>query len=810
MITAQQSQTVPHANVDQAPGISHGVGSSILTLLLWQSSALCLQVFAVSMARQGQVFEGNMVSCLGFGVTFASAVWFLTRPDLHRIVRNAAVACLGVTPFVQSRLIDPMVFTNFDEQLHLRSLRDMTAAHGLFEPNPLLAVSPRYPGVEAVAAVFEQFGLPAMAAATVVILLSRLVLVSVLCDAVENLTGSARAGGIAVAVYAVSPQFVFFNSQFSYQTLALPLAVAAVALVARARWRPNAHLLLGGATICMAAVTVTHHVTGLLTAAFLLAWTVAERGTARRRVGYAAAVCTLAVAGWAFCQRTILFAYFAPMTADVGSQVSGDSPRRVPFTDAAGTTTTPQWERFFLVFYALVVALAATWLAWSWCRSAWIRSANRARSGSESRWHPSGLLVLFVAMIPVLLAGRSLPSGGEMFDRASSFLYLPLSCLLADGIVRSRRVRAATPPSDTSRRRGRTVGWLCVALASAIFVGGYQLGSGPYWGRLPGAYLVVADFRSMDAETLAATKWASEGLPAGSRIGADRVGSALLANEAGLWPVMHQGDLNVPALYYADQWGRAQTESAIGLRLRYLYVDERWADGPPLYSASPSVGYFYDGETPIRQQLTRGQLSKFASVQGMDVVYRHGPVAIYDLAGLGVPAVQTGWVGEARRLDLPTQVVAGLLLGLVLGLLTGTPRWSAATSGLRSYRAVAGPTLTFATGIAALCIVSIALLSANIWVEPAIWFILGLTMLAVNPQWTSMSLHALRGFDTRRNRRLLGAFVAVGLLVVVPIVRSLLDVYAVNGRGVQAILADPSTVMVPAQRNAPTSASPSK
>ena len=67
------------------------------------------------------------------------------------------------------------------------------------------------------------------------VFVARLALVLVLCDAVEHLTGSSRTGGLAVAAYAVSSQFVFFNSMFSYQTLALPLALAAVAFIARAR-----------------------------------------------------------------------------------------------------------------------------------------------------------------------------------------------------------------------------------------------------------------------------------------------------------------------------------------------------------------------------------------------------------------------------------------------------------------------------------------------------------------------------------------------------------------------------------------------
>ena len=153
-----------------------------------------------------------VLSSIASGLTYASVLWALTRPQLARAVRNTAVICLGVTTALQYRVIDPLLFTGFDEQLHMRTLSDIDSSHGLFQPHPNLAVSPRYPGLESLTAFVHQLGLPVMVAATAVTLVARLVLVLVLCDAVEHLTGSPRKGGLAVAVYAVSAQFTFFNS----------------------------------------------------------------------------------------------------------------------------------------------------------------------------------------------------------------------------------------------------------------------------------------------------------------------------------------------------------------------------------------------------------------------------------------------------------------------------------------------------------------------------------------------------------------------------------------------------------------------
>jgi hypothetical protein len=269
---------------------ANGRPASVWLLLLWQAVGLAVQAVAVTMARHGTEKPAVVVSTCGFALAFASSLWVLVTPRLTRAARNTAIVCLGVTPAVQWRMTDPLLFTGYDEQLHMRTLTDIASSHGLFQPNPIMRVSSQFPGLESLAALFHQLGLPLMIAAMAVVLVARLVLVVVLCDAVEQLTGSPRAGGFAVAVYAMSPQFIFFNSQFSYQTLALPLALAAVALIARARSADDPRPLLSGAVVLLVAVAMTHHVTSLVTAAFLIVWAITERGHARRRLLFGAAV----------------------------------------------------------------------------------------------------------------------------------------------------------------------------------------------------------------------------------------------------------------------------------------------------------------------------------------------------------------------------------------------------------------------------------------------------------------------------------------------------------------------------------------
>lgn len=762
---------------------AQGTHDGTVILVAWQTLALALQVGAILLAQRGQDGTAEVISVAAFALAFGSALYVLTRPVLTRAARNTAVVCLGLTPALMWHATNPLLFTGFDEQLHMRTLGDIISSHRLFEANPLLGVSPQYPGLEALTVLLHQIGLPAMAAAVVVVFICRLLLVTVLCDAVEQLTGDARAGGLAVAAYAVSPQFVFFNSQFAYQTLALPLALAAVSLLARARFADNPVPLFLGATVCLFGVAVTHHITSFLTAVFLVLWTVVEHGQARIRVCYGALVAVASTLAWAMVQWSLLQGYFGPIVDDVAAQLSGGL-RRKPFHDSGGSVL-PLWERILLLYYAIALALVVLALAiyaFNW----WGRRLIGPREHRPRRWLPSLLLLFLVCLLPVLMAARVVPKGGEIFDRSSSFLFLPFSLLVGHFAVRfwwhdSRRSKSRRVPAERA---------VAIVLASLMFVGGYILGSGPTWSRLPGPYLVAADSRSMDSETLAAVAWSRDNLQPGSRMGADRVSSTLFASGAGLWPVMKDEDLelDVPSLYFADDWNQAQTDTARGLRLRYLYVDRRMAEELPHLGS-----YFVSGETPEIQQLTDWELTKFDTVPGIQLVYRHGPVSIYDLKGLGVPEARNGWYGQTPHVSLLTQLIIGVLGGLAIAGIGRSPLGARIESGVRRWYDAAGPALMFAITVASAVLVSIILLLLHIWLTPITVGVLIAIVLVTNPRRTASLIRA--GWDRVRWRR-----VGQGLLLAIPIsgvlAVAIVDAAVRDNIRVHEILDDPAAVHV--------------
>jgi hypothetical protein len=800
----------------------------IWILLLWQTAALIFQVLAMYLARHGQTGLAPVVSACAISITFASALRVLTDAQLSRAARNAAVVCLGVTTTLQWRAADPLLFTGLDEQLHLRTLRDIMLSHSLFQPHPQLAVSSRYPGLEAVTALFHQLGLPVMVAAVAVVLAARVALVLALCDAVEQLTGSPRAGGLAVAAYSVSAQFIFFNSQFAYQTLALPLALAAVAFIARARWVDNPGPLFFGATVCLLAVAVTHHVTSFLTALFLAVWAVAQRGKpARRRVFYGALIATITTTMWAIVQWSLLQAYLGPIADDMATEVTGGF-HRTPFHDESGEVE-PLWERFLMLYYAVAITAVVSWLTLISARS--LLRRRRSRAGSEPAldvgdargarntqralrlpveitacfsvlkrsarsnsqpWEPPLLLVLMAAMIPILFAARIMPSWGSLGDRFLTFLYLPLSVLIAAGAIRWSR--GLPQLNNAQRNQLKLFRRVAVLLATGVFIGGHLMGSGPDWARLPGRYLVSADDRSMDSETLAAVHWAVNGLPLGSRIGADRVSSVLLASEAGLWPVMQDdhGFTPTPDLYFSDKWGARELKAVRHMHLRYLFVDRRWSNELPHLGS-----YFYKGEMPGPQKLTRAELTKFDNIAGVHAVYRHGPIVIYDTSGLGVPELRSIWYGNAPTMSIPGQLLIGLLAGVAFVAIARTRARSFIINKAKSLHGAAGPSLTYAVLLSALCLISIMMLLAHVWLGPMVFLAAALVVLLINRRsFTSL----LRNAAAKLRWKWVIACVIIAVPVAAAIGTSIIDAYPSDVTNVQSILDDPSAVHESAQK----------
>jgi hypothetical protein len=568
------------------------------------------------------------------------------------LLRRVLIAVIGVYPALIYRMSSPFVLAGFDEHLHQRTLSDLLNGSGLFASNPLLAVSSNYPGTEVFTGVIIRLtGASEILGASLVILLCRILLVMIIYEAALTLRPSHRFASLVVLFYATSAQFFFFNSQFSYQSMALPLGLGGLLLVRRAQLSKGApaRRLTVLAILALIATVVTHHLTSWFVMVFLVAWTAVTPRARRGNLARAAAAMALSVIIWTAAIASKMLNYLGPALVNVAQQfdalIRGNHGRQV-FSNQAGFLV-PEWQRALLVLYAVVYTFLAIGSS-----IVFLRKAFRGRNGAI------GLLGLSTATYPLTLAAHFVPSAASLGDRASTFCFLPLALSMALIITRDL-------PTIANRRSARHVlavdlrpTWILVvaAIFGLAYLGGIVLGSGPDWDLLPGPYLVSADFRGQDPETLAAVQWGATHLPPGSRIIADRVPADLLGANARLWPVAApEAGFYFASVYFSKTWTLYDTEAIRRLNISYIYVDER------LSESLPQEGYyFYAGETPGPQRISAESLSKFSRVPGLRAVYRRGPVAIYSTSSLGVRQELTGFAGH-RSMGLGS--IADALLG---------------------------------------------------------------------------------------------------------------------------------------------------
>ena len=175
---------------------------------------------------------------LGLLVIFLPIAARLASTTPRRGERIALVLVLGIALYLVKVLHDPFAFASADELVHQHNVLAIIQSQALFGHNPILPVTPLYPGLEGfTAALTSTGGMSTFTAGLIVIAIARVILMLALFLLYESVTGSGRIAGVATALYATNPHYLFFDASFSYESFALPLAVLAVYAVSRATSR---------------------------------------------------------------------------------------------------------------------------------------------------------------------------------------------------------------------------------------------------------------------------------------------------------------------------------------------------------------------------------------------------------------------------------------------------------------------------------------------------------------------------------------------------------------------------------------------
>jgi hypothetical protein len=649
---------------------------------------------------------------LGLLLEVVPFVFVIAHRHQRKWTRLTGALLMSEFLFLSRWLVLPRVFGTYDALLHTTSLWQLVDGQRFLSENTLLPVSSYYPGLELVTAgVHWLTGLNLLGSQLIVLMGARALLVTALFLLFERLTRSTQAAGAAIALYAVNPEFYAFDAQFAYETLALMLAAVAAFYLSgifRAesyvpdvplpdpspRWSswpsaargwltPRGRGAAACAVIGLMFLDVTHHVTSWATLGALILlfvwrklstrgvqWPVPDPSVDRatRLLGLIVLLDVVFVGAWTTFVGHRITGYLGPLARQAASSISsillGHQQTKGLFAPPAGAGT-PEWQRW------IILGSVVLWVAL-------IAATAFSRAGRETRRVSPILWPLLVANLGyfAINAARLSPSATEIGNRAGALVFGAVACTLGAWWAASRW---------HATRRAVAVSLVAFALLS---IGGVTLGTGANYTRVPGAYLVEADQRSVPGPSLDFAHWVRQHVPTGTRVGADRDNAAVLGAFGHLTPVTEfSGSVNVGPLFFADSIGGQERALVKKGDIRLLVVDQRLTQGLPFAGFYFEPGETYDPATKQSRhvRLTTQELDKFASWPQAHLIHRSGPISLYDLSSVqGLPPVSVSVAAAPRdslsRFHWPTLGAFGVFLALL-----------AATTRRRRVSDVAGP-----------------------------------------------------------------------------------------------------------------------
>ena len=614
-------------------------------ILMVESTALglgCVQI-ADQKAFHGDSFGTNIVFfwCGLILVFLPTAIRAIMRRT-PRAERIAMILLLAIALYVIKIENSPYVFTYNDEYIHWVNTQHILDNGHIFQYNQLLPTAAYYPGLAAVAATLVRLtGLSIFVSGLIIIGAARIIISVCLYLAAERMTGSSRAAAVASIIYAANPLFLFWSSQFAYESLGLPLAAFTVWWLYTTRENEGRAAQIV-TVLAIGAVTVTHHISAFALTGILAMWFFAELiarkpREQRRYVGaftlLAGSMSTL----WFFFVARPATGYLIgqniePTLKETIKLISGHPGRHL----YGGGPVSPAWFTL-LAFAAIAVIMLALPLA---LYRAWNMFAP-SRKGSALYQHASLAVAAIIAIsFPFTLLPRFTSVGSSVSARTSEYVFMGLGCIL--GLL---AVEPALPRLSASNRLYRALGKLfrpidrvlaswqgtlvLTAMVIIIFFGEVSVGT-PYPGLLPPSSNPSGYPTIIQPDVVSASIWARDHLGVNQPFATDVLDSLALAT---------YGDENTEpqeeifAIFFGDSLAGLPAQLIKESGTRYILVDWRMTYGPP---NSPGEYYFsqWEPQAGDNKAFNGDYLKKFTTYTCSHMIYHSGPIQIFDVSGI--------------------------------------------------------------------------------------------------------------------------------------------------------------------------------
>jgi hypothetical protein len=599
-------------------------------LSLTGAAGLLLISTANYLARSG-ITGGELPFWSGLVILLVPVALRLTAPEMSRQERIGLVVWLGLGLYFVKIMNSPVGFTFADEFVHFYNSEAVLQTGRLFNPNPILPVTPLYPGLSGVAAALAALtGWPLFEAGLVVIGAARLVIMLALYLLYEQVSGSARLAGLATMVFTANSNFVFFSASFSYESLALPLVILALFAVARREYTAQFSQRMSltvVAVLGIGGVVITHHLSAYFLVAVLGVWELGVlsfpylasawgdirlRRPDPRMLNFSAGPKGLAVIAlvltlaWLTLVAAYTLAYLTPVFRGAGQSVlgliTGGSVGRELFHSTTGYVS-PLWERMVGIGSVLLCVGGVPF----GLRAVWQRYRHAVVA-----WLLAGGAVAYFGTLPL----RLVPKAWETGNRASVLMFIGLAFVLA--LVGLELWRPRRWPG-----LGRAA---FAGAAVVIFMGGVIQGWAPEL-RLAHPYDVAVGSQRLEPQGLSVARWSLSNLGPGNRVGAD-VANCRYLLAYGLQSTLCGSEWQMRLLLTAKTIGPGELQLIRDTQLRYILIDRR------LVSQDNMAGYYFDrtggGALPASALLAPDVYGKFDTQPQVSRLVDSGYIVLYD------------------------------------------------------------------------------------------------------------------------------------------------------------------------------------
>jgi hypothetical protein len=616
--------------------------------------ASCLVTGMAAVALSYAIAQYHLTTQSEF-IWFWVGMFLLTLPLVVVMARRATTPALrialltiyAIVTYAPKLLRDPFSPLYNDEFGHWRATYEILQTGKLFKPNPIVWIAQYYPGMDAAtAAIVHATGLDIWQAATILLLLCHIFLVLGIAALAEGLGVSSRTAALASVIYSLNSSFLYFDTEFAYESMGITLAVwTLVAYVRAVSPRPSRERRASCFITLMfsAGCVITHHLSALSLIAIMavVALGLSLPGLARRgpwiRNAVTAWALTLATgmiaAFWFIVIAPGTLSYLSPYISQGLSQLMQDAHGASSAKQLFSASLNPGWEQtssYLVVLFALAITILGVLLLISEMRRRRLPAGHRrALWVSFSAWG----LVYFPSVLFILSS-----AGSEGARRSWAFTWIGLAIAAAPpaGWLLDYAERQNSRLSRTSLRTALTVAF------AVGMIGGTANGVDVAY-RFPGPYLYGSDTRDVTPELIAASAWFKDQFGPGNNIITDRYTGQIFASYGAQNPGIVWSGFPAYELFLAPPSSSSTMKSLLtelqDADYKYVIVDRRMA------YFYPEIGIYFDPGEPSAvpnggKSPFYGKLQRLNSWPWLVKVFQSDNYSVYRLS---LPVQITGY-----------------------------------------------------------------------------------------------------------------------------------------------------------------------